>query len=145
MTQIDFYTNVADKLSTACRLAQKGYTLGHKVIALCRDAESAQRFDRMLWTAPATGFTPHCDSADALASLTPIVIDYRNGEPVHDEVLMNLREECPPLFARFKRLIEIVSLDDEDKLLARTRYKFYRDRGYDIRVHDLSEAPAARP
>lgn len=144
MTQIDFYTNVADKLATACRLAQKGYTLGHKIIALCHDAESAQRFDRMLWMAPATGFTPHCNSSDALAPVTPIVIDFRNAEPVHDQVLMNMRDECPPLFTRFERLIEIVSCDENDKQLARSRYKFYRDRGYAIRVHDLAEAPASR-
>ena len=140
MTQIDFYTNALDKLVTACRLAQKGYTLGHRVLALCADAETAQRLDRILWTTPATGFTPHCDAAHPLANVTPIVIDHRGGEPAHDQVLLNLREESPALFTRFDRLIEIVSCDDEDKRLARSRYKFYRDRGYEIRVHDLAES-----
>ena len=37
-----------------------------------------------------------------------------------------------------QRLIEIVSLDEEDRRRARERYKFYRDRGYEIRTHDLS-------
>jgi DNA polymerase-3 subunit chi len=143
MTQIDFYTNVADKLATACRLAQKAYALGHRVVATCSDADMAQRFDRMLWMSPATGFTPHCDSGNALALVTPIVIDRRGGEPVHDQILLNLTDESPPLFARFERLIEIVSCGEDDKRVARGRYKFYRDRGYDIRVHDLAETPAS--
>lgn len=140
MTQIDFYTNVADKVHTACRIVAKGYTLGHRVLVFCPDAETAQSFDRLLWTTPATGFVPHCGSADPLAAVTPIIIDYRGSEPVHDEVLLNLRAEWPPFFGRFERLIEIVSLDDEDRRRARERYKFYRDRGYEIRTRDLREA-----
>ena len=144
MTQIDFYTNTADKLATACRLAQKAYSLGNRMIALCPDGQMAQRLDRMLWMSPATGFTPHCDAADALAAATPVVIDRGGADPVHDQVLMNLGDEWPPLFSRFERLIEIVTLDDDDKKLARERFKFYRDRGYEIRVHDLAEMSAAR-
>ena len=61
---------------------------------------------------------------------------------LHDEVLLNLRPEWPPFFSRFQRLIEIVSLDDEDRAAARERYRFYRDRGYEIRTHDLSKTSA---
>lgn len=138
MTQIDFYTNSDDKIATACRIVMKGYAAGRKIIAVCSDADMAQRLDRMLWTTPATGFIPHCSSRDPLAAVTPIVIDTTGADPVHDEVLVNLCDEWPPLFGRFERLIEIVTLDDEDRQRARTRYKFYRDRGYDIRTHDLS-------
>ena len=143
MTQIDFYTNAPDKLATACRLAAKAYALGHKVVALCPDAETAQRIDRMLWLSPATGFVPHCDSSSALAPVTPVIIDHRAGEPVHDQVLMNLRDEWPGFFSRFERLIEIVTAEDDDKQRARERYKFYRDRGYEIRIRDLA-AEASR-
>jgi DNA polymerase III subunit chi len=137
MTQIDFYTNVTDKLSTACRVVAKAYGLKHRVVVSCPDAESAQQIDRLLWSTPATGFVPHCAASSALAASTPVIIDHRGAEPVHDELLLNLRNEWPTFFARFERLIEIVSVDDEDRQRARERYKFYRDRGYDIRTHDL--------
>ena len=140
MTQIDFYTNVADKLHTACRIVAKAHSLGHKILIYCPDAETAQRVDRVLWTTPATGFVPHCAASDALADVTPIIIDYRSEEPVQDQLLLNLRPEWPPFFGRFERLIEIVSVDQEDRRTARERYKFYRDRGYEIRTHDLSAA-----
>ena len=139
MTQIDFYTHVGDKWHTACRLAAKAYARGLRVAVLCPDADTAQRFDRMLWTSSSTGFIPHCTSKHALAARTPITIDHEDGEPPHDEVLLNLRETWPPMFSRFQRLIEIVSRDDTDRASARDRFKFYRDRGYDIRTHDLSQ------
>jgi DNA polymerase III subunit chi len=142
MTQIDFYTNVADKLHTACRIAAKAYGLGRNVVIVCPDADAAQRIDRLLWSAPATAFIPHCASTDALAGSTPVIVDFRANEPLHDELLLNLRPEWPPHFARFERLVEIVSLDDEDRQNARERYKFYRDRGYDIRTHNLGRAAA---
>lgn len=138
MTQIDFYTNVSDKLLTACRIVAKGYTLGHKIIAFCPDADTAQRLDRLLWTTPPTGFVPHCSPDDPLVPFTPVIVDHRGEEPVHDQVLLNLRDQWPAFFGRFERLIEIVSVDADDRLRARERYKFYRDRGYDIRTHDLN-------
>ena len=140
MTQIDFYTNAPDKLLTACRIVAKGYTLGHKIIAFCPDADTAQRLDRLLWTTPPTGFVPHCAPSDALVSFTPVIVDHCGEEPVHDQVLLNLRDHWPAFFGRFERLIEVVSVDANDRLLARERYKFYRDRGYDIRTHDLNAA-----
>lgn len=140
MTQIDFYTNVADKLATACRIVAKGYAVGRRIMVFCPDPETSQRIDRMLWTSPPTGFIPHCSSTDALAPTTPVIIDHRGETPPHDQVLLNLRAEWPAFFGRFERLIEIVSVDDDDRKAARERYKFYRDRGYEIRTHDMRDA-----
>jgi DNA polymerase-3 subunit chi len=144
VTQIDFYTNVGDKLHTACRLVAKGYARGHRIMVCCPDGETAQQLDRMLWLNPPIGFLPHCAAGDRLAPETPIVIDHTGKEPPHDEVLLNLRFEWPAYFGRFHRLIEIVSLDEEDRRAARERFKFYRDRGYDMRTHDLSTPALSR-
>lgn len=139
MTQIDFYTHVDNKLSVACRLTAKAYAQKLRVAVMCADAATAQNFDRMLWAAAPLGFVPHCAVTHELANRTPVVIDHTGAEPVHDEVLLNLCNEWPPVFSRFQRLIEIVSHDDDDRAAARARYKFYRDRGYEIRTHDLSQ------
>ena len=55
-------------------------------------------------------------------------------------MLLNLHCEWPPAFSRFQRLVEIVGRDDEDRAAARGRFRFYRDRGYEIVNHDLSKA-----
>jgi DNA polymerase-3 subunit chi len=141
VTQIDFYIHVEDKARTACRLAAKAFAQDLRMTMLCPDAETAARMDRLLWTFSATGFVPHCLAGDALASVTPVLLDGSASEPDHDQVLLNLSPERPPFFSRFQRLIEIVSRDDDDRRLARERYRFYRDRGYEIRSHDLSSSP----
>jgi DNA polymerase-3 subunit chi len=139
VTQIDFYTHVSDKLRIACQLSTKAFARGLKVTVFCPDAETAARFDRLLWVTPAIGFVPHCACDDPLAAETPVIVDCRGDNLLHDEVLLNLRTEYPPFFGRFQRLIEIVSLDDEDRQAARSRFRFYRDRGYEIHTHDLSK------
>ena len=144
MTQIDFYTHVEDKLKTACTLAGKAHARGLKVTVFCPDADTAQRVDRMLWTTPPTGFVPHCAPADALAPETPVIVDFQGEKLLNDGVLLNLRPEQPPFFSRFQRLIEIVGLDEEDRSRARERFRFYRDRGYEIRTHDLSKPASPR-
>ena len=143
MTQVDFYLHAEDKVHTAVRLANKAYQLGRKLTVYCRDEALAGHFDRVLWTTPAIGFVPHCDGADRLAPGTPVVIDRTGETPHHDDILINLDGERPPYFSRFHRLIEIVSTDEEDRQRARVRYKFYRDRGYDIRTHDLAKSGTA--
>lgn len=143
MTQIDFYTHVPDKLRAACQLSAKAFSRGLKVTVFCPDAETANRFDRMLWSAQPTGFVPHCAPDDPLAAETPVIVDCRGDNLLHDEVLLNLRPECPTFFSRFQRLIEIVGLEDKDRDGARARFRFYRDRGYEIRTHDLSKSREA--
>src|SRR5687767_15121527 len=113
MTQIDFYTHVPDKLRIACMLSAKAYSQGLKVFVYCPDPDTAHRFDRMLWTTPAIGFTPHCTPQHPLAPVTPVIVDFGGEAPPHDGVLLNLRTEWPPFFSRFQRLIEIVTVDDE--------------------------------
>ena len=54
------------------------------------------------------------------------------------ERLMNLSGEVPPGFSRFTSVIEVVSEDAEVRQPARERFKFYKDRGYEIQSLDLT-------
>jgi DNA polymerase-3 subunit chi len=57
---------------------------------------------------------------------------------LQDDVLINLQAQHPPFFSRFRHLIEIVSMDEADKVAARVRFKFYKDRGYAIKTTDVA-------
>jgi DNA polymerase III subunit chi len=138
MTSIDFYFNAADKLQVACRLAAKALAQSKRLLIYAPHPETAQRIDRMLWTWPATGFVPHCAVHDPAAAGTPVLIAAGPEADSACEVLLNLHASTPPAFERFERLLEIVSADDDDRREARTRYRFYRERGYRIADHDLA-------
>ena len=139
MTTIDFYFNAADRLQVACRLAGKAITQKKRLLIYAPQAQTAQRIDRLLWTWPATGFVPHCFARDALAAETPVLIaaDADATGPEAGELLLNLDEACPPHFERFERLLEVVGRDDAERDAGRARYRYYRERGYPIRNHDL--------
>jgi DNA polymerase-3 subunit chi len=137
MTEVLFYTHVEDKLHTACTLTAKALARGMRVMLLTADPTATDQLSRMLWTVPATGFLPHCRGADPLAPVTPVIVDHLDAPLLHDQVLVNLRSETPACFSRFQRLVEIVGNDEGDRESARARFRFYRDRGYDIRTHQL--------
>lgn len=139
MTRIDFYHSAGDKLQVACRLSAKAAQQKLKVLIYAPDEVLAQKIDKLLWTLQPTGFLPHCMARSALAAETPVLITGDATDTPHDEVLLNLHHEWPPAFSRFQRLVEIVGLEDEDRQAARARFKFYRDRGYEIQNHDLSK------
>ena len=137
MTQIDFYSGADDRLHTACRLSVKAMQQGLRVMIYTPDSALTERLDRMLWTFHPTGFIPHCRADDPLADVTPILLGHQAEPLPHDEVLLNLHAEYPPFFSRFRRLIEIAGTTPEDAQAARQRYRFYQDRGYEIRHHKL--------
>jgi DNA polymerase III subunit chi len=139
VTRIDFYLDADDRLTVACRLAVKALQQSLRVLVYAPDSEVANRVDRLLWTASPTGFVPHCMVENRLAAETPVLIARTADALPHDQLLLNLDHDWPPAFARFQRLIEVVGRDEEDKQRARGRYKFYRDRGYAINTHALTD------
>ena len=140
MTSIDFYFNAEDRLQVACRLAAKALKQGSRMLIYAPDADTASRLDALMWTWPATGFVPHCRAQAPLAAETPVLIACGDESPPDCEVLLNLGAECPPHFERFARLLEVVSLNDDEKINGRSRYRFYQERGYKITNHDLAQS-----
>jgi DNA polymerase-3 subunit chi len=138
VTSIDFYFNAADRLQVACRLAGKAMAEGKRMLVYAPDAELAARVDKLMWTWPATGFVPHCPAEDPLARETPILIGRTGDVPADCALLLNLAADCPPHFASFARLFEVVGTDEAEKEAGRSRYKLYRGRGYSIANHDLA-------
>lgn len=139
MTRIDFYSNAEPKLQVACQLAAKAVQQSLRVLIVAPDEAVARAIDRILWAFPPTGFLPHCAAHDALAHETPVLIARDCADLRHDEILLNLSQASPTAFSRFQRLIEIIGKDEADKHAGRTRYRFYRDRGYEIHHHDLGK------
>ena len=142
MTEVFFYTHSENKLLTARSLTIKALALGMRVLLLTPESAETERLSKLIWSTPSTGFVPHCRSGDRLAPVTPVIVDHVADPLVHDQVLVNLCDQTPPFFSRFQRLIEIVGTAEADREVARARFRFYRDRGYEIRIHQIG-APAS--
>lgn len=140
MTKVDFYTGSADKLRTACQLSHKAMQHGLRTVISLPDAASLDALNRLLWQYPDTAFIPHCRIDEADAAKMPVVLSCDNDQFPHHDMLISLHNECLPFFSRFERVIEIIGTDEEDSRLGRERFKFYRDRGYELRHFDLTQA-----
>ena len=138
MTEIAFHFNAPDKLAYACRLLRKAWGQRARVVVTGGDA-LLRDLDRMLWTFSALDFLPHClaDAPAAVLARTPLVLAPQPVQAPHQQVLVNLGDALPEGFERFERLIEVVSLDEEDRVRARGRWRHYASRGYAIQRIDL--------
>ena len=139
MTEVAFHFNMPDKVAYACRLLRKASRAGNKVV-VTGESTLLRSLDTELWTFSPLEFIPHCQvgqaDAQVLAASPVVLADTPRGVP-HHEVLVNVGGPVPEGFERFARLIELVSLDEDDRLQARARWKHYKDRGYAIVRHDI--------
>ena len=133
MTRIDFYFNVSNKPKLLVELVQGALTKRRLVTIFADDAEKACEISASLWQQQPTSFIPNVLSSDELAAQTPVLIHYKENALLQEDMLINLTETGPSFFSRFTQLVELVGEDEQDKVAARSRYKFYRDRGYEIK------------
>ncbi len=141
MTEVDFYI-LKDKapqagMQFACRLAEKIFKEGHQVYINTTSGQQLKQLDDLLWTFRQGSFLPHAVCTSNEPEATPILLGHAIEPDGPSDVLVNLAEDIPAFFSRFSRVTELVSGDDTQREMARTRYKFYKDRGYTVRSHQL--------
>lgn len=144
MTQIDFYvmkeSAPGNRFTLACRLAEKAYKQQRRVFVYTGSQEESIHMDRLLWTFRQGSFIPHGMIHQADASVTPVLIGH-DGDPGEEhDVLINLSKQIPPFFSRFERLAEPLDQTPEDLAAGRSRFRYYRERGYDLQHHEVDNA-----
>jgi len=154
MARIDFHSNVADKLQYACRLSRKIWSdtpSGQPVrnIVMVGEQVDLQKLNELLWSFSGADFLPHCFIDDEVAAETPIVLtdDFAssalNGIP-HADVMIHLGMRMPAdvsgLVARFPRIVEVVTVNEAERLAGRERYKAYRELGHELHNFDQSKS-----
>ena len=136
MTDIDFYILAGEapraREIMACRLAEKVYKLGRT-----GSAAESQALDQLLWTFRAGSFVPHtlADADHQSDAVAPVVISHAAEPEANTDVLINLGDTVPLFFSRFNRVSEIIT--DREKEAGRERFRFYRDRGYPLKSHNV--------
>jgi DNA polymerase III subunit chi len=136
MTRIDFYFNVANKPQVLADLVQTALMKRRQVTILAADEAAASQVSRDLWQTQPESFLPNVLANQPQAALTPVLIDWDDKNLQQDDMLINLSAHEPSFFSRFTQLVELVGDDEQEKTQARQRYKFYRDRGYEIKNID---------
>jgi DNA polymerase-3 subunit chi len=136
MTEVSFYTNVLDQTHLIVKLLYKAHRASRKLHISVRNKQHGEKITRDLYGSEPTSFFGISSSSHDVHDLTSAIIsdtlDY-----AHNDIIINLTTEIPDSFSTFKRVIEIVSQDEENISAARNRYRWYKDRGYSIATHKL--------
>jgi len=129
-------------MQLACRIAEKAYRQQNRVYIHTNDEQQARQLDELLWAYRDASFVPHFLATDPVAdphaAQTAVIIGCSEMPEMAPDVLINLANEVPNFFTRFERIAEIVSGPESSRSLARSHFKFYRERGYALETHELN-------
>ncbi|MDP1767064.1 MAG: DNA polymerase III subunit chi [Methylotenera sp.] len=138
MTRVEFFFNVSDKLEKTAELCERAVAKGRQLTIFSPDDAICSSLQKLLWQRSESSFLPSNMADEANSKFSPIVMDMHGENLLQDDVLINLQIDQPPFFSRFRYLVELVGSDEADKAAARTRFRFYKDRGYDIKSTDTA-------
>lgn len=152
MTQVDFYILATESedswLRLACRITEKAIRQNLNVYLHSENAADASRLDGLLWTFSQGSFIPHrLVGSGSDEPFEESVLIGRNdlaGEtPVDTQVtqrwdlMINLTKQVPEIFSRYARVAEVIDADPIRRENGRERFRFYRDRGYELNTHNV--------
>jgi len=127
-----------DTVMTVCKLCDKAAGTGQRTYIYAPIAAQASALDAALWSFRQGSFIAHEQLGAPLSAPLPAVL-IGDAEPPdeYQAVMINLSREVPPFFSRFERVLEVVDGNAAERAASRERYKFYRDRGYELAMHKL--------
>ena len=143
MTRIDFYLlagSAAEEVSATCMLCEKAVSAGHLLYVHAPDATQADAIDGALWSFRQNSFIAHERfTGEAItAPQPPVLIGGVEPPDSHHGILVNLGGDVPHWFSSFERVLEIVGADEKRRAQSRERYRFYRERGYELKTFEQS-------
>lgn len=142
MTRVSFYllksTEAEQRQAFACRLVEKAYHQGQQVYIHTDNADHSADIDSALWAIRPDSFVPHQIIENDSDCDSPVLIGHGDNTPPRlMDVLVNLTQQQPLFFSQFERVAEIIDDNDDIKQAGRERYKFYKQRGYELDTHSI--------
>jgi DNA polymerase III subunit chi len=145
--RVDFYVSAeageAARLRLACRVAEKAYLAGQRVLVWSDEAALLPRFDELLWTFGDGNFVPH-DTVTEAGVGCPAPVALTTGPlpaggfiDAATTVLLNLGQSVPSFFEQFHRVAEFLDARPEVRSAGRERFKAYRGKSIDPQTHNV--------
>ncbi|TYA23621.1 DNA polymerase III subunit chi [Aggregatibacter actinomycetemcomitans] len=126
-------TNLSAVESLACNLAASAWRLGKRVLLACENEAQALNIDEALWQREPDEFVPHNLSGETTTYATPIEISWTGKRNAQSrDLLINLQPQLPEFINSFNQIIDFVPAEEQQKALARERYKQLRQLGWEL-------------
>ena len=126
-----------DTTKSICKIIKKYYKQNLKIAVNTEKKDLLEIIDERLWTFEQTSFVPHCRYDEIDESCNVVLF---NGEVMklsEFDVILNLTNNYLDDTGDDKIYIELVTSDEEQKQLARKKYKHYQKMDIDILYENL--------
>lgn len=116
------------------KLLEKVHQAEYRVLLLAGDDARIEHFNQQLWSYTTKYFLPHGSKKDGYSDKQPIYLTTAsNDNPNKATVLAMVDDVQPESFDGFERAIYMFDgADDAQVKTARTRWKAYKDAGYEL-------------
>ncbi|MCI0654242.1 MAG: DNA polymerase III subunit chi [Methylococcaceae bacterium] len=142
MCCVDFYildsVDPRNRLLIACRLCEKAWHSGYRILILSETKEQQDTVDNLLWTFRPGSFVPHAIESNRTHARTPVILSDSLKAERDINLLINLKTSAIDPPERIERIIEIVNQEEQVRLDGRQRYRYYQQTGKTLRSHQIS-------
>ena len=136
-----------DILSFASRIARKLHyekviSVKHPMVIRCKNQSHCEEVGCSIHNFSKKDFLPCTEFSDEKADLFPIILSTVSEMPLWADdiiVLLNLDTKIEITFSSYCRLVEIVDQTELNRQKGRERYKYYKERGYEIFGHRVDK------
>lgn len=133
MTEVRFIQlERQEKALHLCRVAERHFSQGRRVLVVVDDENRAMTLDRFMWVWDKGSFLPHAQDNGALDCLDePVVISSKEQNPNQAKVLI-MGSPCSLTFvSHFEIVYDFAETFDSDLAeAARERFRTYRNHGF---------------
>lgn len=141
MSRVDFYILPDDSRHNlqqfACRLTEKAYQQGHRILIKTDNADESRILDNLLWTFNDDTFIPHAVTGSSDNNEQPVLISHLKEPENNFQLLINLSSSTDNE-KQFERIAEILNQEATRKQVGRQHYKIYRDLGFELHHHEMN-------
>lgn len=137
MTNIKFFFNVESKIDLVFSLLPERLNKKRNSLIYCSNDIQLNHLSDKLWGDSSDSFFPHEENNHH--NLNKITLSNKSIEWM-DDTIINISSQMVDGFNRYLNLFEIVSIEEEDKKLARIRFQYFKDCGYNVQSIDAKKA-----
>ena len=112
------------------------------LVIRCKDQSHCEEVSYSIQNFSKKDFLPCAQFSDKSADLFPIILSTVSEIPLWADdiiVLLNLDTKIEMTFSSYCRVIEIVDQTELNRQKGRERYKYYKERGYEIFGHKVDK------
>ena len=137
-----YILNKAEDLKiSVCKIIKEYYKKKYKIFVSSRSDNLVNELNNLLWTFEQISFIPHCTTKNYDKN-SPILLSGKDSFPKiinlkEYDVWLNLDDEMEENYTDFEIILEIVSQNEEERILSRKKYLNYQKNNFEVKHEKL--------